>query len=130
MTFGIQRDLQGRSYSRYDSLSLSSYIQIVLVGYRNETNKRRQVLVRIYTDLLEFYFGAMDVLKSGSFFIGLQKSRFRQKLPEIVSSFTDNTEQLDKLINLESLVLIQKIDDDQCSIKGKYLIKMQTSKLT
>lgn len=88
-------------------------------GTRNEADKKRQVLVRIYADLLDFYFGAMDILMSGSFFIGLQKSRFRQKLPEIVSSFTDNTEQLDKLINLEALALIQKIDDDQCSIKGK-----------
>ncbi|KAF2467751.1 uncharacterized protein BDR25DRAFT_169500, partial [Lindgomyces ingoldianus] len=76
-----------------------------------------QVLVRIYTDLLDFYFEAMDVLNSDNFFVGLQKSRFRQRLPEIVSSFTHNTEQLDKLINLEALALIQKIDDDHKEVE-------------
>jgi hypothetical protein len=64
----------------------------------------------------------MDVLKGGSFFISLQKSRFKQRLPEIVSSFTDNADQLDKHLNVEALALIQKIDDGQSSIKRKYRI--------
>ncbi|KAF1835029.1 hypothetical protein BDW02DRAFT_496935, partial [Decorospora gaudefroyi] len=84
-----------------------------------------QVLVQIYKDLLDFYFEAMHILESDSFFVGLQKSRFRQKLPEIASSLAANTDQLDRLINVESYALIQKIDDDQSSIKSKYPAKVK-----
>ncbi|KAI4710566.1 hypothetical protein J4E89_005022 [Alternaria sp. Ai002NY15] len=59
----------------------------------------------------------MLILQSNSFFLGVQKSRFRQRLPEIASSFKGHTEQLDKFIIQEILALNQKIDDDQMSIK-------------
>lgn len=115
-------------------LSVSQFLVSAYDSYwletKNDINRKLQVLVRIYTNLLDFYFEAMDVLKGKSFFISLQKSRFEQRLPEIVSSFTENADQLDKHLNVEALALIQKIDDDQSSIKRKYLIQTQTQKLT
>ncbi|KAI4688495.1 hypothetical protein J4E81_008092 [Alternaria sp. BMP 2799] len=81
-------------------------------------------LVNIYTDLLDFYFEAMLILQSDSFFLGVQKSRFRQRLPEIASSFKGHTEQLDKFLIQEILALNQKIDDDQMSIKSRSLVNL------
>jgi len=86
--------------------------------------------VRIYTNLLEFYFAAMDVLQGGSFFVNLQKSRFKERLPQIVASFTANADQLDKALNMEAVNLIQKIDDEQSDLKRKYCIRVQTQNLT
>jgi hypothetical protein len=72
----------------------------------------------------------MHILESGSFFVGVQRDRFRQKIPELASSFADNAKRLDTLINVETYVSVQKMNDDQYSTKGKYLTVMRISKLT
>jgi hypothetical protein len=67
----------------------------------------------------------MLTLQNGSFFVGVQKSRFRQRLPEIASSFKDHTGQLDKLIMQDMLAINMKVDDDQMSIKSKSLAEVR-----
>ncbi|KAJ8111726.1 hypothetical protein OPT61_g5747 [Boeremia exigua] len=89
---------------------------------RSQESPLLPVLVCIYTNLLDFYFEAMDIFKDGCFFINMQKSRFKQRLPEIVSSFTDNADQLDTLLNIETLALIQEIGDEQSSTKLRMLL--------
>ena len=61
----------------------------------------------------------MDVVKGRSFFVNLQKSRFKDMLPGIVASFTANADQLDKALNMEAVNLIQKVDDEQSDLKRK-----------
>ncbi|ORY07904.1 hypothetical protein BCR34DRAFT_489051, partial [Clohesyomyces aquaticus] len=119
---GAEEQFQERIQAMLEGIPIIERFDDVWDSTRSPGSLIFQVLVSIYKDLLEFYFEAMEVLKTGSFFLGLQKSRFRQKLPAIVSSFTGNTEKLDKLINLESLALIQKIDNDQSSIKVRMLL--------
>jgi hypothetical protein len=68
----------------------------------------------------------MITLQSSSFFMGVQKSRFRQRLPEIASSFKDHTGQLDKLIIQDILAINMKVDDDQMSIRSKSLVELWT----
>jgi hypothetical protein len=88
-----------------------------------------QTLVRIYTDLIGFYFEATHILESGSFFVGVQRDRFKQKIPEFASSFADNAKRLDTLINVETYIGVQKLNDDQYSTKGKCLNETRVSKL-
>lgn len=124
MRFGTQSDPRNLLYFRYEGFPLVSSIKALSFDYRSTAEKRRQSLVDLYKDLLDFYFAAMEILKSGSFFIGLQKSRFKQRLTQIVSSFTGNREQLNQLIDADGYARIQKIDEVQDSIKRKYLIRL------
>jgi ankyrin repeat protein len=75
-----------------------------------------QTLVHIYVDLLQFYLAALKLLKSGSFFVGLQKSQFKQDLSNIVSSFKEHTNKLHSLIYAETYIGVEQIisrqDDD------------------
>lgn len=83
------------------------------------TDKKGQVLVEIYNHLIDFYFEAMHILDSGSFFGNVQKSRFKQKLSEIAASFELNTEKLNTFISQETYAGVKKIDDDQWNIESK-----------
>jgi hypothetical protein len=64
----------------------------------------------------------MDVLGNGSFFISLQKSRFKQKLPEIVASFINVADMLKTLLDVEEFAIVQKLDEDQFNMNRKLYI--------
>jgi hypothetical protein len=71
----------------------------------------------------------MHILESNSFFVGVQWDRFKQKIPEIASSFADHKKRFNTLINVEPYFNIQRMSDGQYSIKGKYLTNIRTSEL-
>jgi hypothetical protein len=64
----------------------------------------------------------MNALGNGSFFINLQKSRFKQKLPEIVAPFTNNADMLKSLLDVEGFAIVSKLDEVQFNMNRKLYI--------
>jgi hypothetical protein len=58
-------------------------------------------------------------LANASFFISLQKSRFKERLLEIVASFTNNADMLKSLLDVEGFAIVQKIEEDQFNMNRK-----------
>ena len=72
----------------------------------------------MYSDLLDFYFAALRILRSRNFVPRLAMSTMKGCLSDAVSSFTKNADNLSKHISVETSAMAQAIQLSQLDDLG------------
>ncbi|KAK3684614.1 hypothetical protein LTR37_020114 [Vermiconidia calcicola] len=91
----------------------------------NALHAVHEVLITVYSDLLDFYFAALKILRSRNFVGTLAMSTMKGCLSDAVLSFTKNADILSKHISVETSALAQAIQVSQLDDLVDRLLKVK-----
>jgi hypothetical protein len=80
---------------------------------------RPQALISVYTDLLDFFFHCCELLKARHYPLAVARSSMHSKIANIVKSFSQHIEALDKSIIAATKDIVNQLAEKDINREGK-----------